>query len=269
MVIKHANFRFYAELNDFLKPAGRYQSVLLSFKGRQSVKHLVESLGVPHPEIDLILVNGESVDFDYLVQDGDRLSVYPVFESMNIASVNHLRPLPLRETRFVLDGHLGKLAAFLRMVGFDTRYRNDFDDAELAAVSLEEQRILLTRDRGLLKRKQVKRGYCLRSKDPYEQLREIVQRFDLLGNMHPFTRCMACNGILEPVEKGDILHLLEPGTKKYFQYFEQCRQCGKVYWKGTHHDRMSRMIERLRSDLKNEPIKQIQESSKNQSRPEG
>ena len=255
MDIKQAQFRFYAELNDFLKPAVRYQSVLLPFKGRQSVKHLAESLGVPHPEINLILANGEPVNFDYLVQDGDRLSIYPVFESMNIASINHLRPLPLRKTRFVLDGHLGKLAAFLRMLGFDARYRNNFDDVELATISLEEQRILLTRDRGLLKRKQVQRGYCLRSKNPYKQMCEIVQRFDLLGNIHPFTRCMACNGILKAVDKADILHLLKPGTRKYFQHFEQCDQCGKVYWRGTHHERMSQMIERLKSDLKNEPGK--------------
>jgi len=263
MVIKQANFRFYAELNDFLKPADRYQSVVLSFKGRQSVKHLMESLGVPHPEIDLILANGKSVYFNYLVQDGDRLSVYPVFESMNITNINHLRPLPLRETRFILDGHLGKLAAFLRMLGFDTRYRNDFNDIELAVVSLEERR-LLTRDRGLLKRKQVKRGYCLRSKNPYEQLREIVRRFDLLGNMRPFTRCMTCNGILEAIDKKDILHLLQPLTQKYFQYFEQCGQCRKVYWKGTHHERMLLLIELLRADLGNEPIDQGQESNKNQ-----
>jgi uncharacterized protein with PIN domain len=249
MVTKQASFRFYAELNDFLKPANRFQPVLLSFKGRQSVKHLVESLGIPHPEIDLLLANGKSVGFGYLVQDGDRISVYPVFESMNITAANHLRPKPLRETRFILDGHLGRLAAFLRMLGFDALYRNDFTDSELASASLEDGRILLTRDRGLLKRKQVTRGYCLRSMDAYQQLCEVVRRFDLLDDMHPFSRCMACNGLLEDVDKADILPLLQPLTKKYFHHFKQCGECGKVYWKGSHHERMLSLIDRLRSDL--------------------
>jgi len=246
--IKEANFRFYAELNDFLKPQDRFHLISLQFKGRQTVKHLVESLGVPHPEIDLILANGQTVGFDYLVADGDRVAAYPVFESMDITSTNRLRPTPLRVTRFILDGHLGRLAAYLRMLGFDTSYHNDCADVDLAATSFEEGRILLTRDRGLLKRKQVTRGYCLRSKDPYQQLREIVGRFDLLGNISPFTRCMACNGLLKTVAKADILHLLEPRTRRYFDIFKQCGQCRKVYWKGSHHEYMQSLIERLRSD---------------------
>ncbi|MCD6356319.1 MAG: Mut7-C ubiquitin/RNAse domain-containing protein [Anaerolineaceae bacterium] len=245
-----ASFRFYAELNDFLKPANRFQPITLPFHYGQSVKHLVESLGVPHPEIDLILANEKSVGFDYLVQNGDQISVYPVFESINITAANHLRPQPLRVTRFVLDGHLGRLAALLRMLGFDTRYRNDFNDEELAAISFKEKRILLTRDRGLLKRKQVSRGYCLRSMDAYQQLYEIVRRFDLLDDMHPFTRCMACNGLLQDVDKADILLFLQPLTRKYFQHFKQCADCGKVYWKGSHYEHMQNLISRLISDIK-------------------
>lgn len=247
---RRAMFRFYAELNDFLREEDRFRATIVDFNGRQTVKHLAESIGVPHPEIDLIVANGQSVGFDYIVQDGDSLSIYPVFERIDIQPINHLRPTPLRETRFVLDGHVGRLAAYLRMLGFDADYKNERDDALLAAISSQEKRILLTRDRGLLKRKQVRRGYCLRSKDSYQQLLEIVTQFDLVRQIDPFTRCMACNGRLRAVEKEAILDKLESRTKQYIDDFKQCGVCGKVYWRGTHTDRMERLIARLWFDLK-------------------
>jgi uncharacterized protein with PIN domain len=237
-----AYFRFYAELNEFLPRPQRYQTQHVSFKGRQSVKHLIESSGIPHTEVDLVLVNGRSVDFSYLVQQGDHVAVYPVFESMDITPLLKLRPAPLRTARFVLDGHLGRLSAYLRMLGFDTLYRNDFDDAELAQISADEGRILLTRDRGLLKRSLVTRGYCLRTRDPRQQLLAVVQRFDLLGQVQPFSRCIACNGNLRPVEKAEIIDQLQPLTKRYFEEFSRCDQCGKVYWKGSHHERMQALV---------------------------
>ncbi len=243
---KCAAFRFYAELNDFLPPRLRFTNIPLSFKGRQTVKHLAESLGVPHPEIDLILVNGESVDFGCITQDGDRVSVYPVFETIDISNAIHLRPRPLRDLRFILDGHLGRLAAYLRMLGFDAAYHNDIPDDILAGQSVSEHRVLLTRDRGLLKRKCILRGYCLRSSDPFEQLREIVQRFDLFDRFQPFTRCMACNGLLRDVEKSAILHLLEPRTRQFICHFKQCESCSKVYWRGHHTDQMEQIIQRIK-----------------------
>ena len=249
MITKQAFLRFYAELNDFLKPSDRFHDITLPFKGRQTVKHLVESLGVPHPEIDLILANGCSVGFDYLVQDGDRMSVYPVFESFNIASAARLHPQVLRDTRFILDGHLGKLASHLWMLGFDAAYCNDCANDVLADISQAQARILLTRDRGLLKRKQVTRAYCLRSLDPYQQLLEIMRRFDLKEDLHPLTRCMACGGLLQAVHKSDIIDLLQPLTRKHFEIFKQCAACGKVFWPGSHCQRMQRLIARLRSDL--------------------
>src|SRR5215207_6869794 len=168
--------RFYAELNDFLPARRRQVWIEHALDESHSVKHVVETLGVPHPEIDLILVNGESVDFTYRVQDGDRISVYPVFESFDISPLVRVRPRPLRETRFVLDVHLGTLAGYLRMLGFDTLYRNDADDPELAETSQRESRILLTRDRGLLMRSTVSHGYLLRETDPQKQLAEVVRR---------------------------------------------------------------------------------------------
>ena len=162
----HAHFRFYEELNDFLPPGRRKVTFVHAWKGTASVKDIVESLGVPHTEVDLILANGESVDFAYRPKDGDRISVYPMFESFDISPAQRLRPRPLREPRFVLDGHLGRLARYLRMLGFDTLWSNDADDEKLAHISQQQTRTLLTRDQGLLKRKDVTRGYWVRSTAP-------------------------------------------------------------------------------------------------------
>jgi uncharacterized protein with PIN domain len=237
--------RFYEELNDFLPPEQRKTPFVCRFKHAGSIKDLIESLGVPHTEIDLILVNGNSADFNYLVQDGDRISVYPRFESLDISLVTRLRPEPLRITRFVLDSHLGRLAAYLRMLGFDTLYRNDYDDPVLMRVSVDEQRILLTRDKRLLMRKQVTRGYYVRERQPKKQLIEVLSRFDLFKAQRPFTRCMHCNGEIEPVSKNVIASHLMPKTRTHYHEFWQCKNCQKVYWKGSHYRRMQRLIASL------------------------
>ncbi len=243
--MKQAHFRFYAELNDLLPADGRQVAFAHFFEDRVSVKDMTEALGVPHPEVDLILVNGESVDFSYLVQDGDRISVYPVFESIDIAPLVRVRPQPLREPRFVLDTHLGRLARYLRMLGFDTLYRNDYADEELAHLSSQEHRILLTRDPRLLKRSAVTHGYWIRESDPHRQLPQILQRFDLLGSIVPFARCLRCNALLQPVRKEVILNRLHPMTVQMYDEFRICPECGRIYWKGSHYRRMWQFIERL------------------------
>ncbi len=240
--------RFYEELNDFLPPEQRKVDIVHPFNESGAIKDLVQSLGVPHTEIDLILVNGESVDFQYRVRDGDRISVYPVFETLDISPVTHLRPRPLRVTRFVLDTHLGRLAAYLRMLGFDTLYRNDYDDPTLARISADEHRILLTCDRNLLMRKQITHGYYVRARQPREQLPEIIARFDLYNTLQPFTRCMHCNGTIRPVAKDTVAQRLSPRTKVHHEDFRQCGQCGKIYWKGSHYQRMQRLIGSLDTD---------------------
>lgn len=171
---------------------------------------MIESLGVPHTEVDLILVDGEPVDFSYIVQNGDRISVYPVFEAVDITPLVRLRAHPLRVVRFVLDNHLGKLATYLRLLGFDALYRNDYNDEVLARLSVEERRILLTRDRGLLKRGGITHGYCVRGTDPEQQLLEVIRRFDLGSATRPFNRCLLCNSLLEPVSKEAVSHRLPP-----------------------------------------------------------
>lgn len=247
--MSQASFRFYAELNDFLPPERRMVTFVHRFDAPASVKDMIEALGVPHTEVDLILANGQSVGFGYLVQDGDRISVYPMFESLDIAPVLRVRPQPLRQARFVLDTHLGKLAAYLRLLGFDSFYRNDASDDELARLSVQERRILLTRDRGLLKRSEVTHGYCVRSTDPREQVAEVIRRFDLSGAIQPFRRCLKCNGILRPVTKTTVLDRLPALTRQYYDQYSLCEACGKVYWPGPHYRRMQQLIQDLLPDL--------------------
>ena len=153
-----ATFRFYEELNDFLAPERRKQEFTAPCARAATVKHMIEALGVPHTEVEIILVNGESVGFDRLIADGDRVAVYPKFEALDVTPLLRLRERPLRETRLVADAHLGGLAHLLRMAGFDTLYRNDFDDREIVDLSVAEDRIVLTRDRELLKLREITHG---------------------------------------------------------------------------------------------------------------
>jgi uncharacterized protein with PIN domain len=230
--------RFYEELNDFLPRVKRRHAYLRRLFLSPAVKDVIEAEGVPHTEVDLILVNGQSVGFDHRLEAGDYVSIYPTFESLDIAPVQRLRPKPLREPRFVLDVHLGTLARRLRLLGFDTLYRNDYDDAEIVAIAVRERRIILTRDVGILKHKAVTHGYWLRSQKPDEQVSEVLDRFDLRGRIDPFARCTVCNGVVEEVPKARVVHLLHPDTAAAFKDFFQCRQCGKVYWEGSHYDGM-------------------------------
>jgi uncharacterized protein with PIN domain len=206
---------------------------------------MIESFGVPHPEIDLILVNGQSVDFHYIVNDGDRISVYPVFECLDISPLIRLRPEPLRNPRFVVDCNLGRLARYLRLLGLDCLYRNDYTDDDVATISEQQHRIVLTRDRRLLLRKIIAHGLFVRTVQPREQVREVLARLDLYRNVRTFTRCTRCNALLRSVEKHRIEHHLEPKTRKYYQQFLQCPDCSQIYWRGSHHGRAQRLIDEL------------------------
>lgn len=234
--------RFYAELNDFLPPRRRQVILEHVLHEHASVKHVCESLGVPHTEVNLILINGTSVDFSCRVSESDRISVYPAFKSIDIDALMRVRPRPSREPRFVLDAHLGKLAGYLRMLGFDALYRNDYGDEELATVSRDEGRILLSRDRRLLTRSAVTYGHLLRESDPRAQLTEVVKRYDLSPRFAPFTRCMRCNGALEAVAKEAVWERLLPRTRLYYDEFAACRDCGRIFWKGSHYDDMRRWL---------------------------
>ena len=243
-----ATFRFYAELNDFLSLERRKVEIPYRFHVAPSVKDAIEALGVPHVEVDLILVNGASVGFDHRLRDRDRVSVYPVFESLDISPVVRLREAPLRRPVFVVDVHLRRLARFLRLLGFDALHSNDFEDPELVEISAGEGRILLTRDRQLLKHGRVTHGYWVRSTDPIEQAREVVRRFDLTDGVRPFSRCPACNGLLEPVDKEAVADEIPPKTARWLDEYVRCDGCGKLYWRGTHFERLERLVDRIVGD---------------------
>lgn len=234
--------RFYGELNDFLAPDNCQQPFLHHFDGRPSIKDLIESLGVPHPEVDLILINGESACFSERVSGGEQVSVYPVFKAIDITATTLVRPDPLSEIRFVLDCHLGKLAAYLRMLGFDSVFSNKAADDKLAHISADEHRILLTRDRGLLKRTKVVYGYYVRDLDPALQLTEVLTRFELWGSFRPFERCMRCNEALIPVPKDAVRSYLPEKVREYCHDFRFCPGCERIYWQGTHYEQMQKFI---------------------------
>jgi len=206
---------------------------------------MIESLGIPHPEIEMIVINGRSVDFNTIVQHGASINVYPISAVPQIPSPEPLRPPYQGRPTFILDQHLGRLAAYLRMMGFDTLYRNDYHDEELAQVSHDETRILLTRDIGLLKRSAVIYGYFVRETDRRKQLAEITNRFHLKDEVIPFSRCMKCNGIVESVSADEVADQLPEGTARYYDTFHRCTSCGQVYWKGAHHQRMQALLDEV------------------------
>lgn len=227
-------FRFYGELNDFLPPARRQAAFAYPFTGPQTVKHLIEALGVPHPEVAAIVADGTPVGFNHRPQPGERVAVYPEFRTLAPDELPALRPPRPDPPAFLADNHLGRLTRYLRLLGFDTAYDGTLDDAQLAERAADERRVLLTRDRGLLKRRLVVWGYCLRTTDSRAQLADVVRRFDLVGQAEPWRRCLRCNGRLRPVEKSTVLDRLEPKTKLYYDAFQQCEDCGQVYWRGSH-----------------------------------
>jgi hypothetical protein len=239
-----AEFRFYEELNDFLAPEARRKSFPVAIDRARSVKDAIESLGVPHTEVDLILVDGASVGFGHVLRGGERVAVYPVFERLDIAPLLHLRPRPLREPRFVADTHLGKLARHLRIAGFDCLWENDFADEEIVAYSVAQKRIILTRDLGILKRQAVERGHFVRATESGAQLREVVRAFQLENRLRPFTRCRACNVELRGIAKESVAERLPPEVRLRFDRFTECPQCRRVFWQGTHYERLVRLLRR-------------------------
>ena len=245
--VTEVTVRVYGSLNDFLPPQRRQITWPHVVGRRQSVKDLIESLGVPHPEIDLILVNGISVPFDYAVQSADRIAVYPRFTNVDIGTLTHVRPPPPDTVRFVVDVHLGTLARRLRLIGLDTAYRPDANDAELAELADRERRILLTRDQGLLKRRLVVHGYFVRETRPHPQLVEVLRRFGPL-DLHPFSRCLHCNDVLREVPKSAIDAALLPRTRQHYDQFQACAGCGRIYWKGSHWERLMHVIDAAREE---------------------
>ncbi|WP_205500832.1 Mut7-C RNAse domain-containing protein [Rufibacter psychrotolerans] len=242
---QYAHLLFHGPLTDFLPKARRQKWVRYPFQFQATLKDVVEALGVPHPEIGRLLVNGLEATFSDLVQDGSRVEVFPVVAETAGSALPPLQVPASRPIRFVLDVHLGKLARYLRLLGVDSLYETHYDDKTLADLAAREQRVVLTRNVGLLKLKQVVTGYWLRSQHLEEQLQEVMMRFGLREQVNPFTRCMACNGPIGLVAKETVLDQLPPKTKQYFEEFYQCAHCQRVYWKGSHFDKMQLFLQSL------------------------
>ncbi|RZI40690.1 twitching motility protein PilT [Herbaspirillum sp. HC18] len=243
-----AHFRFYAELNNFLVPWQRQRVFSHPCSRDATVKHMIEVLGVPHTEVEMICVDGAQVDFSHRLQEGERVSVYPAFSSIDISPLRRLRPPVDEPGRFIADAHLGMLAKNLRMLGFDALYRNDYSDAEVARIAAEEERIVLTRDRDLLIRKEIVHGCYLHSISCDDQMVEVINRFKLARYVRAFSRCLACNGELRMVDKRDVAHRVPQHSRQFYEQFYECAGCAQVYWEGSHVARMRvRVTQMLRS----------------------
>lgn len=244
-VERSAEFRFFGTIEGFLPAAWRSQPIRHVFRGHPAVKDRIETLGVPHTEVAHIRIDGEYAPHSKRLAGGEFIEIYGA-DCPHFA--NAPRPLNARpegEPRFVADVNLGRLARLLRLLGFDTLYRNTYDDAEIAAISAAEARILLTRDRRLLMRRMVDHGYFVRSDEPASQTAEVLERFDLKTQTRPFHRCVRCNGRVGTVPKDRVLSELEPRTRRYYERFWQCTQCGQVYWEGSHMQGLKRLVDRL------------------------
>lgn len=232
------SFRFYEELNDFIAPERRQRSFTHLCPAESTVKHVIEAIGVPHTEVELILIDGVSVGFGERLREGNRVAIYPKFESLDISPLLRLRDRPLRRTRFVADAHLGGLARLLRMAGFDTVYDNHFADAEIERIAGDDGRIVLSRDRELLKRRSISHGCYVHALKPDAQLTEIIARLDLAGSLNPLSRCLECNVPLEAVAKAQVVERIPPNVRQQHQRFSTCGACRRIFWEGSHWQRM-------------------------------
>ena len=228
---------FHGALTDFFKSKSESCTTQFQLREKTSLKHIIEALGVPHPEVGKILVNQQEADLTFHPLPGDLIHIYPGQLDQQTSTDNC--------PKFILDNHLAKLTAYLRLLGIDAGYNPKFEDADIAQIAAEQGRIVLTRDRGLLKRKVIQRGYCVRADNPLSQLDEVTRQFQLASYFKPFTRCPRCNGLLERVAKEAILQHLLPLTRQYYNEFSRCSQCGQIYWKGSHYDRIKPIIQRF------------------------
>lgn len=237
--------RCYAELNDFLTADRRQRTIEVHLNAPAPVRHLIVNLGIPPSEVELVMINGSSKGLDAGLGDGDRVALYPMFESLDISPLLRMRRRPLRSVRFIADAHLGRLARHLRLLGFDTLFANDPGDERLAAIAAEESRILLTRDRALLMRRAVTHGIYVPQKRPREQVRHVLDRLDLYRLLRPFTRCTVCNGLLAPVSKDEVRNKLPPRVLAKFDEIWECGGCDRVYWQGSHYVRLRSIVDQL------------------------
>ncbi|MEU6910609.1 Mut7-C RNAse domain-containing protein [Streptomyces coeruleorubidus] len=225
---------FAPELHVFVPQARRAGALRAATDGVSSLGHVVESLGVPLTEVGALVVDGREVSVSHVPAAG---------ESVTVRTVARPQRVPGAPLRFLLDVHLGTLARRLRLLGVDTAYEStDIGDPALAARSAAEQRVMLSRDRGLLRRRELWAGAFVYSTRPEEQLRDVLDRFQ--PDLRPWTRCTACNGLLRKATKDEVADQLKHGTHATYDVFAQCTECGRAYWKGAHHEQLEAIVER-------------------------
>lgn len=245
VTVNLARFRFYEELNEFLSPRRRKREFPARCAEHATVKNAIEAVGVPHTEVEVILVNGVSVGFDHRIEEGDRISVFPMFETLDVRPLLRLRPEPLRISRFIADAHVGRLVRYLRMLGFDTLYDSAMGDRQLVEISVHQRRILLTRDRELLMHRELTHGIFVHGDQARHQVRYVLDRLHLDGDVQPLSRCVRCNEELERVARQQIVARVPARVAARHRRFQRCPGCDRVYWRGTHHDRMMALVARL------------------------
>jgi len=237
----------HGDLPIFLPKGGRSSALDPELNRRTSIKDFLEAQGIPHPEIHRLTVNNREQDFRYIVEAEDRIEVFPFPVPVDLTEGSLLRT-PLRRITFAVDANVGKLARLLRVAGFDTFFDRNLDDQQLAEKTRQEERILLTRDRALLKRNSVVHGRLIRSGNPAGQLQEVISLYGLRAAIKPFSRCLLCNKILQPVDKNAVIERLEPLTRKYFNHFHICPGCNRIYWPGSHRDKMLKYLKGIYHD---------------------
>jgi len=235
---------FSEGLRELRRHGLKCDSIDYRLERRASIKDIVESLGIPHTEVGAVRVGNQTTDFGFIPEPGQQIRVSEIAPPFDVTRPSQLRPVPLPTVRFVVDVNVGRLAALLRLAGFDTAYENGLRDEEIAERAHQEKRIVLSKDRALLKRNKIVFGRLVRAVQPDAQLVETVQFFGLNGPGKLFSRCLRCNRTLQPVAKAAILHQLEPRTKKYFNTFKTCPDCGRIYWRGSHCDAMAAKLKR-------------------------
>ena len=237
--------RFQGDLNVFLRSKAGDALVERPLAEKTSIKDVIESCGIPHPEVDLIVVDDQTVGFDHTVANDAKVEVFSVENRGTDRTEKRLQTIHI--TRFVADGHLGGLTRNLRLLGFDVAHDQGADDRQLLEVMVRENRALLTRDRRLLMHRIVQHGYYPRSQNADEQTIEVVRRFDLSKLIAPFARCLRCNALLEEATKAEVIDELEPLTKIYYDHFRRCPDCERIYWPGSHFSKLQKRIEEIRA----------------------
>lgn len=239
---------FNQDLRPFLKT--NQSQITYPLTRRANIKDILEALGIPHTEVGKIILHNRApakkeLTFSYLPQPGDRLEVLAHVPPLDPTQPTLLIPKALGEIRFIVDVNVGKLSRLLRLLGLDTQFHWQQNDQEIAQLACKEKRIVLTKDLGLLKRNQIQWGHFVRASQPRDQLLEVLNFYGLKPPFKLFSRCLACNTPLKKIPKTIILNRLQPKTELYFHKFKYCPRCAKIFWPGSHQERMSRMLKDL------------------------